>query len=285
MNGEIDFAEALAARVALLAGTKTEVLAEAAARIRLCPGAHSLVATMRAPGAATALVSGGFTVFADRVAAELGFDRVVANRLEIAEGRLTGRVLPPIVTGETKQQALLALAVELAVTPAATLAVGDGANDLPMLEAAGLGIAFHAKPAVAAAARSRFNHADLTALLYAQGYRKADFVTGANLRPWTPLTLVDAQRDKAQIALPLDQQQDRFAARFLCLVDLGGQIRGVFDLLLRRLHDHIAGVEALVGGRAVLRDVDDDDPLRVVSERILVLQLGRDVGQRHARAS
>ena len=139
------------------------------------------MATMRRSGAATALVTGGFTVFADRVGAELGFDRVVANRLEITEGRLTGRVLPPIVTGETKKQALLEFAVELAITPAATLAVGDGANDLPMLNAAGLGIAFHAKPAVAAVARTRLNHADLTGLLYAQGYRKADFVTGADL--------------------------------------------------------------------------------------------------------
>ncbi len=175
MNGEIDFAGALAARVALLAGTKSEVLAEAAARIRLCSGAHSLVATMRRSGAATALVTGGFTIFADRVGAELGFDRVIANRLEIAQGRLTGRVMPPIVTGETKRAILLAFATELAIPTTATLAVGDGANDLPMLSAAGLGIAFHAKPAVTAAAHARLNHADLTGLLYAQGYRKADF--------------------------------------------------------------------------------------------------------------
>ena len=175
MNGEINFAEALAARVNLLAGTETRVLAEAAARIRLTPGAKSLVATMRANGATTALVTGGFTTFADHIAAKLGFDRVVANRLEIAAGRLTGRVLPPIVTGETKRQTLLALARELGIAPAATLAIGDGANDLAMLDAAGLGVAFHAKPAVAATARARFNHTDLTSLLYAQGYRKVDF--------------------------------------------------------------------------------------------------------------
>jgi phosphoserine phosphatase len=175
MNGEIDFAEALAARVGLLAGTETRVLAGAATRIRLTPGAKSLVATMRANGATTALVTGGFTTFADHIGANLGFDRVVANRLEIAEGRLTGRVLPPIVTGNTKRQTLLALARELDLPLAATLAIGDGANDLAMLNAAGLGVAFHAKPAVAAVARARLDYADLTGLLYAQGYRKIDF--------------------------------------------------------------------------------------------------------------
>jgi phosphoserine phosphatase len=175
MNGEIDFAEALAARVGLLAGTETRVLAEAAACIRLTPGAKSLVATMRASGATTALVTGGFTIFADHIAAKLGFDRVVANRLEIAEGRLTGCVLPPIVTGETKRQTLLDLTGAIGAAPAATLAVGDGANDLAMLDVAGLGVAFHAKPAVAAVVRARLDYADLTGLLYAQGYRKIDF--------------------------------------------------------------------------------------------------------------
>ncbi|MBV8119618.1 MAG: phosphoserine phosphatase SerB [Alphaproteobacteria bacterium] len=176
MNGEIDFANALIARVALLGGTETRVLAEAAARIRLCPGAESLVATARRAGMATALVTGGFTFFAEPVAARLGFDRVVANRLEIAEDRLTGKVLPPIVTGETKKATLVALADELRLPPEAVLAVGDGANDLPMLNAAGLGIAYHAKPAVAAAARFRLDHADLTGLLYAQGYRREEIL-------------------------------------------------------------------------------------------------------------
>jgi phosphoserine phosphatase len=175
MNGEIDFAGALAARVALLAGTEVAVLATAAARICLTPGARTLVATMRRAGAVTALVTGGFTVFAEPVAAQLGFDRIVANRLEIVAGRLTGQVLSPIVTGATKQQALLALAGELGVTPAQAIAVGDGANDLPMLGAAGLGVAFHAKPVVAAAAHARLDHADLTGILYAQGYRKTEF--------------------------------------------------------------------------------------------------------------
>ena len=172
MNGELEFATALAERVALLKGLPATVLGEAASRIRLMPGARALVATSRAAGVRTALVSGGFTVFAEPIAAELGFDHVIANRLVIAEGRIAGTVMPPIVTRDTKRDTLLALARECAVPAAATLAVGDGANDLPMLDAAGLGVAFHAKPAVAAASRWRIDHADLTALLYAQGYRQ-----------------------------------------------------------------------------------------------------------------
>jgi phosphoserine phosphatase len=179
MNGEIDFAGALAARVALLAGTEAGVLAAAAARIRVTAGARTLVATMRQSGAVTALVTGGFTIFAQPIAAEVGFDRVVANRLEVVGGRLTGRVLAPIVTGETKRQTLLALAGELGIAAAQAIAVGDGANDLPMLGAAGLGVAFHAKPMVAATAPTHFDHADLTGLLYAQGYRKTEFAAGA----------------------------------------------------------------------------------------------------------
>jgi len=171
MNGEIDFVGALTERVALLRGLPESVLDEAATRIRVMPGARALIATLRRHGVTTALVSGGFTVFAERVAAELGFDRVVANRLDIADGRLAGTVSPPIITGATKRDTLLSLAEKLGLGLDATLAVGDGANDLPMLQAAGLGIAFHAKPAVAAAARWRIDHAELTALLYAQGYR------------------------------------------------------------------------------------------------------------------
>ena len=178
MNGEIDFAAALEARVALLAGTEAGVLDQAAARIRLSSGAAALVATMRRAGAATALVTGGFTIFAERVARALGFDHVVANRLEVAGGRLTGKVAAPIVTGVGKRDALAALAAASGITPAQAIAVGDGANDLAMLAAAGLGVAFRAKPAVAAAARWRLDHADLTGLLYAQGYRKAEFASG-----------------------------------------------------------------------------------------------------------
>ena len=177
MNGEIDFAAALEARVALLAGVEDCVLKKAAARIRLTPGAAQLVATMRATGATTALVSGGFTIFAQPVAAKLGFDHVVANRLDRSAGRITGTVRAPIVTGETKRETLLALAARQGISLAQTVAVGDGANDLPMLAAAGLGVAFHAKPLVASTTRWRVDHADLTSLLYAQGYRK-DEITG-----------------------------------------------------------------------------------------------------------
>jgi len=174
MNGEIDFAGALNERVALLRGMPESVLDEAATRIRLMPGARALIATLRRAGVPTALVSGGFTVFAERVAAELGFDRVVANRLDIADGKLAGTVRAPIVTGATKRDTLASLAAEFGLRLDQTLAVGDGANDLPMLQAAGLGIAFRAKPAVAAVSRHRIDHADLTALLYAQGYREEE---------------------------------------------------------------------------------------------------------------
>ena len=176
MNGEIDFTAALEARVALFKGVEARVLEEAAARIRLTPGAHALVATMRRGGATTALVTGGFAVFAEPVAAALGFDHVIANRLDLAQGRITGTVRPPIVTGETKREALLALAAEFGITPAQTIAVGDGANDLTMLAAAGIGIAFRPKPMVAEIARWRLDHADLTGVLYAQGYRRDEIV-------------------------------------------------------------------------------------------------------------
>ena len=176
MNGDIDFAAALAERVLLLKGLPEALLDAAAARIRLMPGARPLLATLRAAGVRTLLVSGGFTVFADRVAAQLGFERVVANRLDIVDFRIAGTVAPPIVTRETKRQALFAAARDCGVAAAATLAVGDGANDLPMLLAAGLGVAFRAKPSVAAAARWRVDHADLTALLYAQGYRQREII-------------------------------------------------------------------------------------------------------------
>jgi phosphoserine phosphatase len=176
MNGELDFAAALAERVALLKGLPVAVLDEAYDRVRLIPGAASLVATMRAAGAETALVSGGFAVFADPVAARLGFARVVCNRLDIAGGRIAGTVAAPLVTADTKRRTLIEIAEARHVALADTLAVGDGANDLPMLMIAGLGIAFRAKPAVAGAARWRVDHGDLTALLYAQGYRGHEIV-------------------------------------------------------------------------------------------------------------
>ena len=176
MNGELDFSAALTERVALLKGLPATVLDEAAARIRLMPGAHTLLATLRAARVRTALVSGGFTVFVERIAAELGFDRVSANRLDISDGHITGTVAAPILPPESKREVLLRMAAEAGVPVSATAAAGDGANDLPMLEAAGLGIAFHAKPAVAAAARWRLDHADLTGVLYAQGYRQGEIV-------------------------------------------------------------------------------------------------------------
>ncbi len=176
MNGEIDFTAALEARVSLLAGLPDHVLEEAACRVRLRVGAQQLIATMRAAGAVTALVSSGFMIFAARVAAELGFDHVVANRLDLTAGRIAGTVPPPIVTGESKRDALLTLAADHAVPLQQSMAVGDGANDLPMLAAAGIGIAFHAKPAVASSARWRLDHADLTGLLYAQGYRREEII-------------------------------------------------------------------------------------------------------------
>jgi len=176
MNGEIDFVGALSERVALLRGLPVDVLEQASERVRLMPGAIELLATMQADGARCALVSGGFSVFAVGVGVALGFERIVANRLDIADGRLAGTVRTPIVTAATKRATLLAFAEDSGVGAEAAVAVGDGANDLPMLMAAGLGIAFRAKPAVAAAARWHIDHADLTALLYAQGYRREDFV-------------------------------------------------------------------------------------------------------------
>jgi phosphoserine phosphatase len=176
MNGEIDFTAALDARVGLLAGLPDHVLEEAAARIRLRAGARQLIATMQAAGAVTALVSSGFTIFAVRVASELGFDHVVANQLDVTAGRIAGTVRPPIVTGESKRETLLALAADHAIPLPQSMAVGDGANDLSMLAAAGIGIAFHAKPAVASSARWRLDHADLTGLLYAQGYRRDEIL-------------------------------------------------------------------------------------------------------------
>ena len=175
MNGEIDFVAALAERVALLRGLPASVLDEAARRIRLMPGAAVLIATVRRAGVRTALVSGGFAVFAAPVAERLGFERVVANRLELDGDRLAGTLAPPLVTGATKFETLTALAAQFGLGMDETLALGDGANDLPMLEAAGFGVAFRAKPAVAAASRWRIDHADLTALLYAQGYRREEF--------------------------------------------------------------------------------------------------------------
>ncbi|HAE48623.1 MAG: phosphoserine phosphatase SerB [Tistrella sp.] len=177
MRGELDFAEALTARVSTLTGLADGVLARAfGERVRLMPGARTLVATMRSQGARAVLVSGGFTYFTARVAALCGFDDHRANVLEIEDGRLTGRVIPPILGADAKVEALDHYAGLWAGGLGGALAVGDGANDLPMIVQAGLGVAYHAKPRVAAAAPVRINHGDLTALLYLQGYARDEFL-------------------------------------------------------------------------------------------------------------
>jgi phosphoserine phosphatase len=176
MNGELDFGSALTARVALLAGLPIAALEEIyRERVRLMPGARTLVRTMRARGALTALVSGGFAPFPERVRAAVGFDLVQANRLETRAGRLTGRVLEPVRGPESKLALLLRLTRACKLATAATLAVGDGANDLPMLQAAGLGVAYRAHPVVRAAVPVVISHGDLSALLYLQGIPRSDF--------------------------------------------------------------------------------------------------------------
>lgn len=178
MNGELDFRAALEARVALLAGLPVGVFEEIyRERLRYVPGARTLIQTMRARGALTALVSGGFVPFTDRVRAALGFDLAQANRLEIRDDRVTGRLLPPIRDPGSKRAMLLRLARACGLERAETLAVGDGANDLPMLAAAGLGVAFRAHPVVVRQVPVAIEVGDLTALLYLQGIARHEFVT------------------------------------------------------------------------------------------------------------
>lgn len=171
MRGEIDFETALGERVAMLKGLKQSVLEECfRERIRLNPGAERLVTTMRANGATCLLISGGFTYFVERVAQRAGFDVFRANSLLIADGALTGEVGRPIIGRAAKAQALRQFVKDLKIAPELSLAVGDGANDLDMIEAAGIGVAYRAKPKVAAAADASILYSDLSALLYAQGY-------------------------------------------------------------------------------------------------------------------
>jgi phosphoserine phosphatase len=176
MNGELDFKAALRERVAMLKGLPLDALERTWQRVRLTRGARELVATMRANGACTVLVSGGFSFFTSRVAALCGFDLHRSNTLLDDGIALTGQVAEPILDRDTKLATLTGLAAERGIDLAATLAVGDGANDLDMLRAAGLGVAFRAKPVVAAEARARVEHADLRALLFAQGYRSDEIV-------------------------------------------------------------------------------------------------------------
>lgn len=177
MRGELPFEAALRERLGLLAGLEVSALQRVFdERVTLMPGAQTLIATMRAGGAFTALVSGGFSFFTSRVAAAVGFDVNRANELEIVEGRLTGGVVGPILGREAKLDALIHYRDARGLAADATLAVGDGANDLAMIGAAGLGVAYRAKPVVAAEADAGITHGDLTALLYLQGYRKTEFV-------------------------------------------------------------------------------------------------------------
>lgn len=175
MNGELDFATALRERVVMLKGLDLSALERTWAATEFCPGARVLVATMRNFGATTALVSGGFTFFTARVAAELGFDINRANVLLDNGSQLTGEVGEPILDRDTKLATLNELAEKRGVKLSATLAVGDGANDLGMLQAAGLGVAYYAKPIVAARLNNRIEHTDLTSLLFAQGYPASAF--------------------------------------------------------------------------------------------------------------
>ncbi|WP_187430720.1 hypothetical protein ROLI_000330 [Roseobacter fucihabitans] len=178
MNGELDFEEALRARVGLLCGlpipTIRKVLEE---RITYMPGGAVLLATMKAQGCYAALVSGGFTDFTAAVATRLGFDENRANTLVSEGGALTGEVGTPILGRQAKVDALVEITTRLGLTEADVLAVGDGANDLGMLARAGTGVALHAKPSVAAQCDVRINHGDLTALLFLQGYASSDFIT------------------------------------------------------------------------------------------------------------
>ncbi len=177
MRGELEFESALKERLGLLEGlSEAELQGVYDNRIKLTPGARPLIATMKAHGARTALVSGGFSFFSARVAQAIGFDENHSNTLEFNNGRLTGRVVGPILGREAKRATLERLAVEEKLDADAALAVGDGANDLDMIRAAGLGVAYRAKPIVAAEASASIAHGDLTALLYLQGYKKAEFI-------------------------------------------------------------------------------------------------------------
>ncbi|WP_127562515.1 phosphoserine phosphatase SerB [Nioella ostreopsis] len=176
MNGELDFEGALIERVGLLKGLPEEVISRVLdTRITHMPGGKALLATMKAHGAYAALVSGGFTAFTAKVAADLGFDENRANTLLAENGHLTGKVGRPILGREAKVEALHQITARLGITPADVIAVGDGANDLGMLGLAGTGVALHAKPSVQAECKIRVNHGDLTALLYLQGYADSDF--------------------------------------------------------------------------------------------------------------
>lgn len=178
MNGELDFEGALTERVGLLKGLPEGIIQQVLdERITFMPGGAELVATMRANGGYAALVSGGFTAFTAKVASALGFDENHANTLLVEDGKLSGDVGRPILGRQAKVDALERITAKLGIAEADVIAVGDGANDLGMLGRAGTGVALHAKPSVAAECEVRINHGDLTALLYVQGYAKAEFAS------------------------------------------------------------------------------------------------------------
>ena len=179
MAGELDFEGAIKERVAMLKGLGEGALEDSLGTIRITSGATTLVATMRGSGAYCALVSGGFEFYTGWVRRRLGFDYDQANRLAIENGALSGGVGEPILGRDAKREALLRLSAERGIQAADAITVGDGANDLAMLETAGMGVAFRAKPIVAERARARIDHGDLTALLYIQGYRREEFIDGA----------------------------------------------------------------------------------------------------------
>jgi len=178
MKGELDFEQALRERVTLLSGMEESILETVyEERVKLMPGAKALVKTMSAKGANTVLVSGGFTFFTSRIANVTGFHVNRGNILDIKDGKLTGNVLSPVVDSTTKRDSLLEFMNKAGLSNSETMAIGDGANDIPMIREAGLGIAYHPKPAAADAADIVIRHSDLTALLYLQGYSDAEFVT------------------------------------------------------------------------------------------------------------
>ena len=178
MLGKIDFHDALRERLAILKGMPETLIEETLTGVTLTPGAETLVRTMAAQGAHTALVSGGFTPFTEAVAERTGFHENFANRFDFKDGRLSGHTVPPILGPEAKLETLKRLAGERNIPITETLAIGDGANDVPMIQAAGLGIAHRGKPVTREPADARIDHTDLTAALFMQGYRREDFAGG-----------------------------------------------------------------------------------------------------------
>jgi len=176
MNGEIGFREALSTRVAMLEGLSESFLDETMNGVHLNLGAKELICTMRQHGAFTALISGGFSFFTDRIREQVGFHMSLGNKLEIIDGQLTGKVTPPVVDKDTKLEMLIDMAAQQELGMTDTFAIGDGANDVPMLKAAGMGVAYHGHPVARENARARLDHTNLDGALFIQGYRRDEFV-------------------------------------------------------------------------------------------------------------